>query len=407
MYVCGRPKTTPTVYKPVITIFMITKTEFLALYQKYMDGTCTPEEKKLMDSYRDEMLLQDDSWPYHNLNQHEVRNRVWQKLSDSREVHKQPYLGFRYKKWLRVAAVLVLAVLAGILFITKQNRDKQPAITANQNNKKQQILPGTNKAYLTLANGTNIILDDAKNGEIAAGEGVKVTKAANGMLVYKFSKVNTAASVQQFNTITTPRGGQYKVVLEDGTLVWLNAASSIRFPQAFTGANRLVEITGEAYFEVAKSKTKPFLVKANGTQVEVLGTHFNVNAYNDDAGVTTTLIEGSVRMSNGKAVVMLSPGQQGVVAQNGASILVNKADTEESLAWINGYFIFRDESIVNIMKQVSRWYDVDVEYRDDVQLNEFGGTISKYKNITELLNNMQLTRTIHYKIEGRRVIIMK
>jgi transmembrane sensor len=388
---------------------MITKEEFLDLYPKYVDGLCTPAEKKLIEAYCDEMQLQDGTWTYDNLKEADVHNRIWLKLNNNRN-HKKPVLGNAYYKWLQVAAVLVLAVSAGLIFVFKGQPAKQAVITALVKNKKHEILPGSNKAYLTLANGKSIILDDAKNGEINASEGVKITKTANGMLVYSFSKTNNTLApgdVEQFNTITTPRGGQYKVALEDGTQVWLNAASSIRFPQAFRGNTRMVEITGEAYFEVAKNKAKPFIVKANGTQVEVLGTHFNVSAYNDDAKITTTLLEGSVRMSKGSSTVMLAPGQQGTVAQNGLGIAVSQADTEANLAWINGYFVFRDASIVNIMKQVSRWYDVDIEYQDDVQQNEFGGTISRYKNITELLNNMQLTRTIHYKIEGRRIIIMK
>lgn len=230
------------------------------------------------------------------------------------------------------------------------------------------------------------------------------------MLVYHFTNSNnntTATTTPEFNTITTPRGGQYQVVLEDGTRVWLNAASSIRFPQAFIGVTREVELTGEAYFEVAKNKAKPFIVQANGTKVQVFGTHFNINAYGDNSNVTTTLLEGSVRMSSGSSAVMLAPGQQGD-AVNGATIKVSPADIQQTMAWKNGLFIFHDLNITEVMKQVGRWYDVDVEYRDDeVKKNEFGGTISKYKNITELLDVMVLTRSIHYKIEGRRVIIMK
>jgi ferric-dicitrate binding protein FerR (iron transport regulator) len=217
-----------------------------------------------------------------------------------------------------------------------------------------------------------------------------------------------SAAVPEINTITTPRGGQYQVILEDGTKVQLNAASSIKFPEFFNGANREIELDGEAYFEVAKDKAHPFIVKANGTQVQVFGTHFNINAYSDNPDITTTLLEGSVKMSKGTAAVMLLPGQQGIVNQNGSSIKVSQADIEANMAWINGFFIFHDQNIINIMRQVSRWYDVDIQYQDaEVQENEFGGTISKYKDIKELLDNIKLTGSIHYKIEGRRVIIMK
>jgi transmembrane sensor len=255
-----------------------------------------------------------------------------------------------------------------------------------------------------------VILDDAKNGNISQNAGIKVNKTGNGVLVYHFNKnisgKNTAAP-SEINTITTPRGGQYQIELEDGTIIWLNAASSIKFPQVFTDKNRQVELSGEAYFEVAKNKVKPFIVKANGTQIRVFGTHFNVNAYTDNSSIATTLLEGSVSMTYAGATVMLKPGQQGVTSKTGLPIKAGFVDTEEVTAWKNGLFIFHDQTIANIMKQVSRWYDVDVEYKDGAQNKEFGGTISKYKNITELLNNIQLTQTIHYKLDGRRVIIMK
>ena len=385
---------------------MVTKEEFLTLYEKYMNGQCTHAEKELMDSYRDEMKLLDDGWEDEFVKEDEVRARVWQRLSDSRKVVKITPRRFNKYRWMQVAAVLLVAILAGLFFL-KRSQSPAPDLTKL---KQKNIIPGGNKAYLTLANGSRIILDDAKKGDLASKSGISVSKTGNGVLVYHFNKTTTNApenAAPEFNTITTPRGGQYQVVLEDGTKVWLNAASSIRFPQAFTGKDRQVELTGEAYFEVAKNKEKPFIVQANGTQVQVLGTHFNINAYSDNADVTTTLLEGSVRMASGNSAVMLSPGQKGVANKNGQPIEVSKADIEETMAWKNGFFVFHDENIMNIMKQVSRWYDVDVEYQDNVQNSEFGGTISKYKNITELLNIMALTRTIHYKIEGRRVIIMK
>ncbi|UOE47211.1 FecR domain-containing protein [Mucilaginibacter sp. SMC90] len=387
---------------------MINKEEFLVLYQKYLDGRCSPAEKELLAAYSDDMHLPDDAWA-EDTDPMEVRARIWQKLSESRQeaiVMTPKHISYR---WLWAAAsLLIVGVLAGLLFMPVK---KNPLADILAKKTETAILPGSNKAYLTLANGTKIVLDDAKNGQLTAGTGVKVSKAANGVVVYKFDRrpdQQDGTAMPQINTITTPRGGQYQVVLEDGTKVQLNAASSIKFPEFFNGANREIELNGEAYFEVAKDKAHPFIVKANGTQVQVLGTHFNINAYSDNDDITTTLLEGSVKMSKGTAAVMLLPGQQGTVNQNGSSIKVQKADVEANMAWINGFFIFHDQSIINIMKQVSRWYDVDVEYQDaQVQENEFGGTISKYKDIKELLDNIKLTGSIHYKIEGRRVIIMK
>jgi ferric-dicitrate binding protein FerR (iron transport regulator) len=388
---------------------MITKEEFLVLYQKYLDGECSPAEKELLAAYSDDMHLPDDLWTEQDTNPLEVRARIWQKLSENRREAIVIMPKRTNYRWLWAAASLALmAVLAGLLFMPAKKNNATNIIAKKH---ETTILPGSNKAYLTLANGNKIVLDDAKNGQLAASAGVKVSKAANGVVVYKFDRKSGGQghpAIPEINTITTPRGGQYQVILEDGTKVQLNAASSIKFPEFFNGSNREIELDGEAYFEVAKDKAHPFIVKANGTQVQVFGTHFNINAYSDNPDITTTLLEGSVKMSKGTAAVMLLPGQQGTVNQSGSSIKVSQADVEANMAWINGFFVFHDQSIINIMRQVSRWYDVDIQYQDaEVQENEFGGTISKYKDIKELLDNIKLTGSIHYKIEGRRVIIMK
>jgi len=389
---------------------MLTKNEFLALYEKYMSGQCTDAEKRLLDTCRDEMLLADEGWDDEEANEADVRARIWQRLSENRKVVPITRYKIYKSRWLQVAAVLLMGLLAGLLFIPAKKNQRTDNVNQTAITHPKPIVPGANKAYLTLANGSKIVLDDARNGDLPTQPGVKVSKAGNGVLVYHFTRSTpkTDNTLPEFNTITTPRGGQYQVVLADGTHVWLNAASSIRFPQTFNGHERLVELTGEAYFEVAKDKTHPFIVQANGTKVQVLGTHFNINAYSDNNNVTTTLLEGSVQMSNNSRTTMLVPGEQGVSTKTSGAINVGKADIQQTMAWKNGFFIFHDLNIVEVMKQVSRWYDVDIEYQnEDVKNNEFGGTISRYKSITELLDIMQLTRSVHYKIEGRRVIIMK
>ena len=389
---------------------MLTKNEFLALYEKYMSGQCTDAEKRLLDTYRDEMLLADEGWDDEEANEADVRARIWQRLSENRKVVPITRYKIYKSRWLQVAAVLLIGLLAGLLFIPAKKNQRTDNVNPTAITHQRPIVPGANKAYLTLANGSKIVLDDVKNGALPTQSGVKVSKTGNGILVYHFTRSTpkTDNTLPGFNTITTPRGGQYQVVLEDGTHVWLNAASSIRFPQTFNGHERLVELTGEAYFEVAKDRTHPFIVQTNGTKVLVFGTHFNINAYADNNNVTTTLLEGSVQMSNNSRATMLVPGEQGVSTKTGGAITVGRADIQQTMAWKNGFFIFHDLNIVEVMKQVSRWYDVDIEYQnEDVKNNEFGGTISRYKSITELLDIMQLTRSVHYKIEGRRVIIMK
>jgi transmembrane sensor len=308
--------------------------------------------------------------------------------------------------WLKAAAVLIVALSAGLLFMNRRNKVSHAPVLAK--NTHAEIHPGGNKAYLTIANGARIVLNDIKNGSVAVQSGVQVSKVKNSVLVYqpKNDTSNPDAAIQ-LNTITTPRGGQYQVILADGTKAWLNAASSIKFPVAFNGPERKVEITGEVYFEVTKNKAKPFIVSANNVNVRVLGTHFNVSAYPDDPSVITTLMEGSVRMSKGTAAALLVPGQQGIAMNNKENITLQPANIEATEAWRKGLFIFHDESIVNVMKIMARWYDVDVEYQGNIRDKEFGGSISKSNNINVLLDNMSLTGAIHYKIEGRRIIVMK
>lgn len=207
--------------------------------------------------------------------------------------------------------------------------------------------------------------------------------------------------------MTTPRGGRYDLVLADGTKVLLNAASSITYPTRFSGKNRRVSITGEAYFEVAKNPDMPFIVTANNTETQVFGTHFNIMAYKDEPFVKTTLVEGSVKFKSAKSEVMLKPGQQGILAENADPISIQNADIEATLAWTKGYFIFQDEEIRSIMRKVARWYDVDIIYQPGLKYLSYGGSVSQYKNIPDLLKILQSTGTIHFKIEGRRVIVMK
>jgi transmembrane sensor len=383
----------------------MTREQAQDLLNKCQLDKCTTEEQALLDRwYFHEAAKQEAADGPANVIEEEqlIWNRILQKIPEDNNTR---YL----KKWYPIAAAVILICLStGAYFLFKKQTINN--LTAKNQSLKNDIAPGGDKAVLTLANGTQVILDDAKNGSISQNASVKVNKTGNGVLVYHFNKNISGENIvgaSEINTITTPRAGQYQIELEDGTKVWLNAASSIKFPQVFTDKIRQVELSGEAYFEVAKNKAKPFIVKANGVQIQVFGTHFNINAYSDNSSIATTLLEGSVSMTCSGATVILKPGQQGVSGKNGLPIKASFVDTEEVMAWKNGLFIFHDESIANIMKQVSRWYDVDVEYRDGAQNKEFGGTISKYRNITELLNNIQLTQTIHYKLEGRRVIIMK
>jgi len=385
---------------------MITKKEYIFLYEKYLNGQCTPQEKILLDEYEDDITLTDDGEHDLEIDKSAVQQKIWLKLQQHiDEIEPAAVIQPPNRLWLKIAAILVIGLSFGLWFV--KNRQPVQNSTLQANNKKNRILSGGNNAYLTMADGRVITLNDAQNGELATQSGIQITKAKDGVLVYKFVNNKKGNAANALNTITTPRGGQYQIVLADGTRVWLNAASSLRFPVTFASNKRNVELTGEAYFEVAKNKTKPFTVQANGTSVQVLGTHFNVSAYDTDAEVATTLLEGSVRLVKQNATAMLVPGQSGKTQNGQGTIKVEQADMEQAMAWKNGYIVFNNTNLKAIMDQASRWYNVDVVYDGNIPDQLFNGKISKYKDIDELLTNIELTGTVHFKVEGRRVTVMK
>lgn len=314
---------------------------------------------------------------------------------------------FYRRPWLQVAAALLVFGTAALIIFNKSilNQSTKKAIT---NQEATAIVPGSNKAILTLAGGKTIILKNAANGLLAQTTAGNVLKTNNGQILYNsVSKTDAATNQDNINTLSTPRGGTYQVVLSDGTKVWLNAASSISYPVAFTGKERHVSLSGEAYFEVAKNKEMPFYVSINNVQVKVLGTHFNIAAYSDDNEITTTLLEGAVQVTKNNSRSLLRPGQKAIVNNNSNNIAVSDADIEDAMAWKNGYFIFDDDDITGIMKKVSRWYDVNVSYQGNVSDQKFGGTFYRSKGITELLQYLEKIGKIHFTVEGRRIVVMK
>lgn len=375
---------------------------FIKLYTKYLDHECTAEEKELLEKHLDELDLQTLPWIAGLGDKVEFEKRMLTKIHAG---IKQP-VSFRktFFKWTAVAASVLLVASVIILYITNYGQQlKSPA------NPKQavQISPGGNKALLTLSDGSTIVLDNAKNGALVMQGNSAIKKTSDGHVVYENGhSPDASAKTQVYNTISTPKGGEYQIVLADGTKVWLNAASSLTFPTAFEGKARVVELTGEAYFEIAKNVNMPFKVKANNAEVLALGTHFNVMAYKDEPELITTLLEGAVKFSNKGAGVLLKPGYQSVVTDNSTGIKVRRADIGQTMAWRNGYFVFRDENIQSIMRKISRWYDVDVEYKGNLADKEFGGKISRYKDIGDVLETLELTQSIHFKTVGRRIIVM-
>jgi hypothetical protein len=287
--------------------------------------------------------------------------------------------------------------------IPKQNNEKITASIAAPGKQTAKILPGGNHAILTMADGSKIVLDSVQNGNIQSG-GATISKQG-GVLVYDGSSpAKSATAAVAYNTLTTPRGGQYKLILADGSKVWLNASSSLHFPTAFTGKERNVELTGEAYFEVAKNKEKPFRVNVNGMQVEVLGTHFNVNAYADENSIKTSLLEGSVKIKRGDVSGLLKPGQQGILESNNNDLRIKEVNMDEVIAWKNGLFQFNGAGIKTIMLEISRWYNVEIVYSGKVPQRSFVGKISRDAALPDVLKILELSN-VKFNVIGRKIIV--
>ena len=300
------------------------------------------------------------------------------------------------------ASILGILVLSGFLLFNRSGETSFVKGKVNNKRFKNDVSPGGNKAVLTLADGSTIVLDEAQNGELAQQGNSKIIKL-DGKLSY--DPVNKNPKEVVYNTISTPNGGQYQLELADGSLVWLNATSSIRFPTTFIGKERRIEITGEAYFEIAKNREMPFIVAVNGAEVQVLGTHFNINAYNDEDNVRTTLLEGSVKFVSGDNSNILKPGQQFQLAKNGAFNVANDVNVDEVVAWKNGLFAFENATIEKVMRQFSRWYDVEIEYRgktDDLFIAEMRRNIK----LSDALKALELTGKVKFDIEGKKIIVM-
>ncbi len=302
---------------------------------------------------------------------------------------------------MAAAAVILLAVVGGADYLLLHRKPAPVAQESVPAPKKDSIHPGTNKAILTLANGQQILLDDAHNGVIGQQGNTKVIKLDGGQLAY----AGGGASGQgpMYNTIATPRGGQYQIILPDGTKVWLDAASSLRFPTAFTTATREVQLTGEAYFEVRASAEKPFIVKAKNTTTQVLGTDINIMAYDEEGPVKTTLIQGAVKLGEG-AGKQLAPGEQGVFGAGGV-VDIKSVNIKAVTAWKDGYYFFERTPVQNVMRQIARWYDVDIVYSGGPPADEIVGRIPRAADVREVLHIMELIG-IRFKIEGKTITVL-
>jgi transmembrane sensor len=382
------------------------------LYQSYLDNTSTPDELQELESVlnnpeHEEILKEIVDKSYFNISKeqiHDMSDSPAREKSFSHIVtqvqNKKPL-----KLWPRItaaASVLLMLSIGGYFLLHK----KQPSGQIAQN-QIHDIAPGSNKAVLTLANGKVITLTGARNGNLAVQGYTAINKTADGKVMYNADQASPAsekvANEVVYNTLTTPRGGQYHLVLADGTNVWLDAASSITYPVAFIGKDRPVETTGQVYFEVAHNAAKPFKVTANGQTVEVLGTHFNINAYPDEPAIKTTLFEGSIKLTSSTGHAILKPGQQAQINQGRINI-VNDANMDEAIAWHKGLFEFHDADIQTVMRQLSRWYNVDISYEGKITDRHFSGKL--YRNVTALtVADILSYKKIHFRIEGKQIVV--
>jgi transmembrane sensor len=376
------------------------------LIDKYRKGTLSAEEEALLEGWYLK-LTAEQRVSISGKHLAQKKQAIWNKLQVNNGVAKI----VKFRVLVRIAAAAIVIIAIGMLYFHQKDSGKQRVNYIAKND----IRPGGNKAYLTLANGKKIVLNAIANGQIANQAGTSVTKTADGKLVYTPTEKPGANSPAELNTITTPSGGQWQVLLPDGTKVWLNAASSLKYPVSFAALKyRRVELRGEAYFEVAKDKTHSFIVHTIKQDVEVLGTHFNISAYTDEQFTKTTLLEGSVHVAattasaidgeNSFAGQTLKPGQQSVL--NNGGIKITTANTEAAIAWKNAIFYFENDNLESIMKRVARWYDVKIIYQNNrVKQELFSGRVSRAQNVSEVLKMLALTGAAQFKIEGRDIIV--
>jgi transmembrane sensor len=408
--------------------------KILELADKWISGSITePEKQELFAWYArfddQELLLAPEYEPVIQALKQEMLAVIRQRIAadSSPPAREEPGSGARIHRiqWGRVAAAAVLigAIATGTIFFAGHKVRVQTPATADHKAAPSQtdIQPGSNKAVLTLADGSNIALDSAHTGRLTQQGRAQVLKLADGRLKYDASDENGhengsrngdgQTTAVTYNILSTPKGGQYRLVLPDGSQVWLNAASSIRYPTTFTGTDREVEITGEAYFEIARDPSMPFRVQtvnhlgdADPMTIEVLGTHFNVNAYADEDAVRTTLLEGSVKIKKGKRSGLLRPGQQAQLQPTGEIRWIPDADVEQATAWKNGVFEFDGEELPVIMRQIARWYDVEVEYEGKIPTEPFTGRVSRSTSLSGVLKILKLS-DIEVTVHNNKVIV--
>ncbi|OQP62215.1 FecR family protein [Niastella populi] len=407
----------------------LTREQLEELYNKYIQNNCTHQECEALinelgaspeEGMEEEVISRLFNATWEGLDVFPGKYQLPEPVRPQETAYETPVIEMYAvkKRWMRIAAAAAILLIVGTAAFWLV-RTRETDLPATPGATVRDISPGGNKAILTLADNSTIILDSAADGQLAQQGNSQVIKTKSGELVYEAAsqKAGNPFTIDHspltYNTLRTPRGGQYQLVLPDGSKVWLNAASAITYPTAFPGKERVIKIDGEAYLEVAHDAGKPFKVEAYGTRVEVLGTRFNVHAYSDEGSIKTTLVEGRVKVvkretSNVKEnSVILQPGQQAVLAGSHSSLTVDHSpDIEEVLAWKNGLFRFTNADIETVMKQVERWYDVEVVYEGPKPEGHFRGKISRNVMASEMLKIIEASG-VKCTIKNKKIIIMK
>lgn len=390
------------------------KDQYLLLYQKFLDNLCTDQELKLLFQYFETA----DEGELKRLINLELQSNFVDSAATAQEaerlavVHRlvraqmnRPKFNIRTLVYRLSAAAAIIVALTFTVKLFWHPNQSQPV---NQQQQAVVITPGRHQATLTLANGKKIVLNSSLSGTLARLGNISVQISQSKGVSYTLKNADHATK-SAYNTLATSRGEQspYPLILADGSKVWLNAASSITFPSEFTGKERVVKISGEAYFEVAHNKALPFKVITENQEIRVLGTHFNVKSYADDASISTTLLEGSVKINDlsSGASGMLLPGQQARLNKGSRQIAITAANMDEVIAWKNGFFMFDNQKITGIMKSISRWYDVEVEYKNLNNNERFGGTFSRSSNLADILNNLQSLGKVHFTVNKRKIVV--
>jgi transmembrane sensor len=411
--------------------------QFHEILRRYEAGACSPAEIALVDKWYEELInTADFSWDQEEkARRHaDLQNRLLQSITNNAPLPLSSgrVLFMQRRFWWAAAVFIVLA--GGAYFFLVNKPKKETSVVKTNTPKQNDVAPGGNKAVLTLANGTTINLNNAANGTLASEGNSVVNKTKDGELVYESAipdksgqAGNRQSAIIAYNILSTPKGGQYQLVLPDGSKVWLNAASSITYPTAFTGNQRKVQITGEVYFEVVHNSKMPFIVEKGNMAVEVLGTHFNINAYDDEGVLRTTLLEGKVKVSNQSAIgnrqsaivnrqsAILKPGEQAVISlptsregRGEALTIDHSPDLEDVMAWKNGLFHFENADIKTVMRQLSRWYDVDIDYKSAATKNDsLFVEMSRNANLSDVLKALEVSTSVRFSIEGKKIIVQE